>query len=132
MSSYDMVKAGCAIPIAAALDRQVLGIDSFERNIMFGCITAGGLYAGSFVTNLIPVDITAGNSYISGKTVVQRVIEISTGSIVGYGVNKALGNDQSPADMAKRLGCLVLTDVASSYMADYIAGSPLSYLTGNV
>ena len=132
MSSYTMIKAGCAIPIAAALDRQVIGIASFERNIMFGCVTAASLYAGSFVTHLIPVDISAGNSFVSGKTVVERMIEISAGSIVGYGLNRALGNDYSPADMTKRLGCLVLTDVASSYAADYIVGSPLAYLTGDV
>ena len=77
-----MVKAGFAIPIAATLDRQVIGIASLERNIMFGCITGASLYAGSFVSNLIPVDISAGNSFVSGKTVVERVIEISTGSVV--------------------------------------------------
>ena len=132
MSSYTMVKAGCAIPIASLLDRQVLGVNSVESNLMFGCVTGASLYAGSFVTHLIPVDISAGNSFVSGKTVVERMIEISTGSVVGYGLNKALGNDYSPADMTKRLGCLVLTDVASSYVADYIVGSPLAYLTGDV
>ena len=132
MSSYAMVKAGTAIPIASVLDRQLMGVYSVESNLMFGCITGASLYAGTFVANMIPVNISEGNSFVSGKTLVERVIEISAGSVIAYTMNRGLGNDTSPADMTRRLGILVLTDVASSYAADYIVGQPLTYLTGNV
>ena len=133
MSSYTMVKAGCCVPIASTLDTYVNRNPNLQDNITFGMCSAGSLFVGDFVANMIPTDVSGGNSYYSNKTVLQRVIEITVGSGTAYTVNRyVMKNDYAPSEMAKKLGVLMASDVLSAYCADYINGTPLTFLTGNV
>ena len=135
MSSNQLVKTGIAVGIAALLDKYVMGVDDLQRNLIFGSVSAGSLFAGTFASQLVApaVSISGGNSLFQNKTIAERAVELSVGSAVGYAVNRyALNNDYNPSEMTKRIGCLALTDLTSEYISDYIFGQPLDYLSTDI
>ena len=135
MSSNTIVKSGIAVGVAAVLDHYVMDIPDLQRNLIFGAVSAGSLFAGTVASQMIApaVSISGGNSLFQNKTIAERAVELSVGSAVGYAVNRyALNNDYNPSEMTKRLGVLVLTDVVSTYASDYVFGQPLDYLSTDI
>lgn len=103
-----------AFPIAASI---VFGISS-------GIAVVAGTYIGPQLNGIIPM---ADTSLYSGKTLETRIIEVFVGGTGSYVINRVIGSNASSSVM-KRIGIFAVADVFGEYLADYLAGEPLSYL----
>jgi hypothetical protein len=115
--------------IAAALDKWALGQPDMKKSLYFGVAVAAGTgvatVASPMLPNLIPVDL---GSAADGKTLTGRVAEVALGSGAAWGVNKyILKNEIAREDWMKRAGVIALAGFGGEYVADYMAGNPLSW-----
>lgn len=129
MSDLVALEISLSKPVAAAavaygLDTMYFGTPS-NRAIPFAAATAAGIYVGSILGHYVP-DFSFG-LLANGKSIEQRVMEVAVGGGAAYAINKFyLNNELSKKDMMKRLGAIVVADIASQYFSDYMEGKPLS------
>jgi len=127
-----LIKPLVAGVTASVLDMKLLGETNANRSYAFGAAVAIGVGVGERLSVYAP-QFELG--FISnGKAVESRVMEWVLGSGFAYGVNKyAFSND--PIDMrnpafwkgvAKKVGVVVLSDIAGEYVADYFNSRPLA------
>jgi putative Mn2+ efflux pump MntP len=122
-----MVKPVVAGVVSGILDRVVLKREYLSQNVSFGVAVAVGTSLGEFVGGYVP-QILPDISFVNGKTVGQRAIELGIGSGSAYVVNRyVLTNDGTPSLMLQRLGVIFVSQFISEYAADYLSSAPLSY-----
>jgi len=116
--------------VAAFLDRFYIGEESMTRNALFGVAVAGGVYASEMVTPSIMPNVPSINETLyNGKTMATRGTEIVVASGSAFALNKyLLMNDRFSDEMLLRAGVVAVSDVVGTYVAEYFAGVPLSFL----
>ena len=123
--SLDYVKPLVAGGVAVALDMFYLGEQNTMKSATFGASVAAGTFVGGMLGNYAPdIDLPVlGN----GKGLEQRILEIGAGAGVGYGFNKyVLKNSSYREEMIQKIGVIVVADLASELVSDFLAGRPLS------
>ena len=123
--SLDYVKPLVSGGIAFALDMFYLGEQNTTKSATFGASVAAGTFVGGMLGNYAPdIDLPVlGN----GKGLEQRILEIGAGAGVGYGFNKyVLKNSSYREEMIQKIGVIVVADLASELVSDFLAGRPLS------
>ena len=117
---------------AGLIDRMVLKNENFNSNLMFGTSVGVGTFVGDYLGETLSSAVPDGSMYIfNGKTLLQRTIEISTGTAGAWAMNRyVLDNSQDyyTSDFAKRVGVIALSQILGEYTADYLSGKPLGYL----
>jgi hypothetical protein len=120
--------------IAATLDNMFLKQSYVKNNLFFGASVAVGCWlsemAAPAVVALVPAmgDTTLMNT----KTLAVRISEIGLGAGTSWAVNRYLvGNDFSKGSKAltNKLAVIAVSDFVGEYVADYMTGSELNYLT---
>ena len=128
-----VVKPVFAGVMAGFLDRTILKTSDLNSNMMFGVSVGAGTFlgdiAGEYASRAVP---DGQNMYIfSGKTLLQRALEIGVASPTSYAMNRYIfsqQNDYSNMDMARRVGVIAVSQIMGEYFADYMIGKPLGYL----
>ena len=65
----------------------------------------------------------------NGKGLMQRAVEIGSGTGASYVINKyVMKNSSYKENIMNKIGAIVVADLAGEYISDYIAGRPLSFL----
>lgn len=120
--------------VAAAVDMFVMKEENMQRSMIFGGAVAAGSYASEFVGPLIhhiPIPTLARNLY-EGKTLVTRIAEVSSSTAMVYVLNKyVLQNDPYRNEMLTRVGIIAFSDVAGTYLDEYLNTQPLQFFTNN-
>jgi len=134
MSEQTLTKplvAGC---VAIALDQMYLKERDLTRSLYFGAAVAVGEYSAEFVTPIIKhINIPSlSRDLYDSKTLMERIAEVSLSAGMVYALNKyILNNDQyifTRGEFLNRVGVIVASDFAATYIVDYLNGKPLDYL----
>ncbi len=75
-----MAKAITSICYSILLDRYIMKSENISRNLYFAGATTVGIYAGNQLGNLLPTVIPSLSGYENGKTLQQRLVEVSSGA----------------------------------------------------
>ncbi len=121
--------------ITAAANNLLLKED-LKSSIFLGVSVGLGDLLGQYVgaSGILPVLIPDSSSGLwSGATVQNRLYEIGgeyAGVYIASNFFKQYGNFNTyqSAPMTTKLGMLILSDVAATYISDFINGAPESYL----
>ena len=128
VNSDYIIKPLATAGLVVALDQMYLNESNLNNSIIFGVSAAAGVYTGMMVGSSLPdlsaeLPIFLGN----GKGLLQRVAEVGFGTGIGYAVNKfVFKNTGYKENMTNKLGVLVAADIGGEYIADFLAGRPLS------
>ena len=118
--------------IAIALDRLYIGETDLMRNAYFGGAVAVGNYASEYIAPLIhyvPIP-TINKGLYDGKTLVDRIAEVSSSAGFAFLLNKyIMNNDRFSDEFAQRVAVIAIADVIGTYAVEYIDNKPLAYLT---
>jgi hypothetical protein len=116
--------------VSGFLDRAVLKNDDFNSNAIFAVSVGVSTFIGDYIGEAVSTAVPDSTVYVfSGKTILQRAIEIGTGSAGAYAINRfGFSNDFDPSQMTRKLGVIVISQIIGEYGADYISGKPLGYL----
>ena len=131
MMNASYVKPAAAAGVAFLLDKFVLNNPDQTSSLYFAAAAGAGILASDLLSPYLPdlsktVSTTA---FYSANTIEKRVLEISLGAGIGYGVNHfILKNTGYNEDMTKRLMAIAAADFISEYLTDYATAQPLSYL----
>ncbi len=110
-----------------AIDRFVLKQTNLNNSLYFGVAGAIGVYTAGMVATMVPLPLPSG-TYFDGKTLELRILEITIGSGVAYGINRfVLKNDFNKNDMMLKVGVIAVADVISELADDYLSSRPLSF-----
>jgi hypothetical protein len=128
--SPSFVKPLMAAVVSGFLDRAVLKNDDFNSNAIFAVSVGVSTFIGDYIGEAVSTAVPDSTVYVfSGKTILQRAIEIGTGSAGAYAINRfGFSNDFDPSQMTRKLGVIVISQIIGEYGADYISGKPLGYL----
>ena len=130
MSTSDIVKPLTAGLVAGIADRYVFNNTNINSNASFAGAVAIGIYGSTMISPLLPKIIPdmGTTTLISGKTLQDRITEISVSSASAYVINRfVMQNDYNPSDMMKKIGIIVAADFIGEYASDYFGGRALSY-----
>ena len=128
VNSDYIIKPLATAGLVVALDQMYLNESNLNNSIIFGVSAAAGVYTGMMVGSSLPdlsdsLPIFLGN----GKGLLQRVAEVGFGTGIGYAVNKFVFKNTGYKEiMTNKLGVLVAADIGGEYIADFLAGRPLS------
>ena len=128
VNSDYIIKPLATAGLVVALDQMYLNESNLNNSIIFGVSAAAGVYTGMMVGSSLPdlsdsLPVFLGN----GKGLLQRVAEVGFGTGIGYAVNKfVFKNTGYKENMTNKLGVLVAADIGGEYIADFLAGRPLS------
>ena len=111
------------------LDKYLLGEAEMMKSVYFGGVVAAGVYASEWVAPMIALDLPSANKTLyNGKTLSTRLIELAVASGGVFVVNKyMLLNDTYRDEVMKRVGVILLSDIAGTYATEYINGQPMSF-----
>jgi len=127
----DYVKPLTAAATAFALDKFVLMNPNMMSSAYFGASVGAALFAVKMVEVNVPTflpDIPSIGA--SGKTLSNRVAEISAGVGGVYVISKFVLKDNSNTQMMmKKAAVVIAADLAGEYASDYFHSRPLSYLS---
>lgn len=129
-SNNGFLKPACVAGVAVALDQFVMKETNFNRSLIFGACVGAGNYLAEMVAPHIVPDLPSLNSKMyNGKIVGERVVELATSAVSVFSVNKyLLRNDIYKDEMFMRMGLIVASDIAGTYLSEYIDSKPLTYL----
>jgi hypothetical protein len=121
----------CQGIVASLADRFVMGNPDMKQNMIFGASVGVGNSLGDLVSISFA---STGESLFgdspglyTGSTLTMRLLEVGASTGIAYGLNKyGLLNDFSN-DMYKKIGVIVASSVAGTYMFQYIQGKALDY-----
>ena len=127
-------KTAAAFGLSIVADRMLFGETDMMKNTYFAVASSVGIYSAHLVTplvNLIPIPSLNASMY-DGKTLTQRIAEVGTSSVLSYALNRYIfRNDEYANELMYRIGTIVAIDFGAEYVADYMTGQPLEFLTGN-
>ena len=124
-----LIKGASAFAISSVADRLILKNDNMMQNATFGAAVAGGIIGGQILGDQIPAMLPDSAGLYQGKLVVQRVVEIGTGSVAAYLLNSVVfKNDFNKGAYLYKFGVIIAADVVSEYITDYVLGTSLGYL----
>jgi hypothetical protein len=131
MLKVEYIKPVLAGAIATVLDRMVLKNEESMSNITFGVAVGSGTFIsgmiGTKVTDILMPNDTVVYTF-SGKTLIQRAIEITCASGVSYGANKYLfANDFNQSNMYRRVAVIALSEFIAEYATDVASGNAIGY-----
>ena len=125
----DYIKPLFGAASAILLDKYFMKQNDMNRSLYFGIAVGAGLYAAQLVTPAIPAIIPTA-TLSNGKTIQDRVIEVSGGSASAYLINSfVLKNDYNRNDIMYKLGIIALSDFVGEYGSDYVNKRALSYFS---
>lgn len=130
-TNNSILRPACVAGVAVAIDKFYFGENNLQSNAIFGASVASGVYLSEIVAPMIPNMPSPNGDLVNGKMLMDRVAEVGSSILIGYSVNRfLLRNDKYASDeMYERLGTILVADVAGTYLAEYINGQPLGYLT---
>ena len=92
-TTSDFIKPLVGAVTVMAIDKFILKNNNTNRTLYLGAAVGAGLYGAAIVTPLMPVLIPA-STLSNGKTLEDRALEIASGSIGAYALNRyILKND---------------------------------------
>lgn len=112
--------------VAAALNKFYLNNDN-NSSLYLGAAVAGGNYIGQMGAFIVPeMNLPVlGN----GKGLGQRIVESGTSVGASYAINTyILKNTTFRENIYDKIGVIVVSDILGEYIADFMAGRPLSFL----
>jgi hypothetical protein len=125
--STDFIKPAVGAAVAVAADKFILNNTNMNQSLIFGAAVGGALYAASVITPTMPVLIPTA-TLSNGKTIEDRVLEITAGSVGAYTINRfVFKNDFNRNDMMKKIAIVALADFVGEYASDYANNRALSY-----
>lgn len=129
MQNSLLVKSAIAGVLAGVADKYILKRDDLTLNVKFGASVAAGVYAGDVISAGLPTIINFESETMSGKTVQARAVEITSGSLGAYALNKyILKNDFSTSEFKVQVATIAGVCFVAEYLNDYLTGQALSYL----
>ena len=129
-NSVDIVKPIATAGVAVILDQFIFNESDLTKSLTFGVSAGAGAYLGMMVGSSLPDLSSSLPTFLgNGKGLLQRVTEIGLGTGVGYVVNKyVMKNTSYKENIMNKIGGIIAADIAGEYIADYLAGRPLSFL----
>jgi hypothetical protein len=123
-----IVKPVAAAIYAYAFDKWLLKNTDDRSSMYFGA--AVGVTTGIVSTVFSGIDLgLPSNELFSGKTLSQRLAELSAASAGAYAANKyLLRNEFKSSEMMQKIGIIALAELGAEYTADYLSSQPLSFL----
>ena len=126
-TTSDFIKPLVGAVTVMAIDKFILKNNNTNQTLYFGAAVGAGLYGAAIVTPLMPVLIPA-STLSNGKTLEDRALEIASGSIGAYALNRyILKNDYNRSDMMTKIGIIAVGDFVGEYASDYMGSRQLSY-----
>jgi hypothetical protein len=126
------VKPIISAVVATIMDRLILKQEDMTSNVTFGIAVGLGTFGGQMIgvkvsDALLPTDQIIYN--FSGKTLLQRAIEIGSAGGSSYVFNRYLfANDFNQSALPRKLAVIVSSEVISEYISDILQGNPVAYL----
>ena len=129
-NSVDIVKPIATAGVAVVIDQFFFNESDLTKSLTFGVSAGAGAYLGMMVGSSLPDLSSSLPQFLgNGKGLLQRVTEIGLGTGVGYVVNKyVMKNTSYKENIMNKIGGIIAADIAGEYIADYLAGRPLSFL----
>jgi hypothetical protein len=132
MTDQSIFKPAVVGAVAVVLDKYWMGERDMMRSMYFGGAVAVGNYASEYIAplvNFIPIPTISKGLY-DGKTLVDRIAEVSSSAGFAYMVNKyLLNNDPYTGELMKRIGVIAVADVVGTYIVEYTNNQQLQFLT---
>jgi hypothetical protein len=124
------VKPLVAGVVSGFLDRAVLKNDDFNSNLIFSVSVGVSTFIGDYIGETVSTVVPDSTVYVfSGKTILQRAVEISVGSGRAYAINRfGFSNDFDPSQMMRKVGVIAISQIIGEYSSDFISSKPLGYL----
>lgn len=132
-----LTKPASAVAIGAALHKNFIAPEGSDwmNSGKFGlALGAGFLFSGAFIQPYVTSGLPNSSLY-NGTTLADRILEVSLSSAAAFGAMKMSGADlvnanysSVSADTGKAILVVAGTSFLSTYVADYFASAPLSYL----
>jgi hypothetical protein len=120
-----IIKPAISGGTAFLIDKYYFKESNTQRSIYFAAAVGTGIAAGTIIGSAAP-DFSLG-VIGSGKAIESRIAEITLGTGAAYAINKfVLKNDFSRDQMMKRVGAIVVCDIAGEFASDFFAGRALS------
>ena len=131
MSSSDyIVKPGATAGIAILIDQFFFNESDLTKSLTFGASAGAGAYLGMMIGSSLPDLSTTLPTFLgNGKGLMQRAVEIGSGTGASYVINKyVMKNSSYKENIMNKIGAIIVADLAGEYISDYIAGRPLSFI----
>lgn len=125
------VKPIISAVVATVLDRLVLKQEDTMSNVTFGVAVGTGTFVGQMIGTKAS-DLLLPNDTIiytfSGKTLLQRAIELGSAGGASYVFNKYLfANDFNQSALPRRMAVIGASELISEYISDFMQGNPIAY-----
>ena len=119
------IMAGCVV----VGDKYLLMEQDLTRSLYFGVAGGVGVYAAQLVAPLVPLEKYLPNgAYTDSKTLELRLLEIGGGSLISFGVNKyVMNNDPFITVRVEKLALLAGANFVAEYITDYMENRALSF-----
>lgn len=113
---------------AVVLDKFLMGEQNLMSSAYFGVAVGAGVYAGEMIAPHMYNFPSLNQQLYSGKTLGNRITEVSASSVLGFATNRyLLGNDLTIGKAYSRIGVIALADVLGTYISEYLDDKPLNY-----
>ena len=125
-----VIKGISAFGYSFLIDKFVFQNEDMKQNLTFSAAVAAGVLVGQTLSKTI---VTSGllpdqEGLYNGKLLSQRIIELTSGVASGYLINSyVFNNEYDRSSWMKKVGAILLVDVASEYTTDYVLGNNLGY-----
>ena len=129
-SDQTTLKPMVSFALSVAVDRYYYGVRDMPSSLMFAGAVSGSFLLSSLITPGLPNIFPNLGSFADGGDVQTRLLDVGVSEIACYVLNdKILRNAfYQSDDKWMRVANILMIDVASEYISDYLLGQPLSYL----
>jgi len=120
-----------AFALSISIDRYYYGVNNIKSSMLFAGAVSGSFLISSLITPGLPNLFPNLGSFADGSDVQERILDVSISEIACYIINDKIlrNNFYQTDDTYMRIANIILIDVASEYITDYLSGQRLSYLT---
>jgi len=123
--------------IVGVLDNVVLGNKDMNSNLIFAASVSGGTVVGDIVASKVPSYVGEIAILSNNKALSQRVSEVIFGAGTAYVVNDLIIKNPNlyfrnsvSKDAMNKIGCIIIADSVSSYIAGMLETSVRSSMEG--
>ncbi len=123
-SSSNVIKPLSAGVVAYGVQKYYLNKDN-NQAMYFGASVGAGMLASGFITPMLKPALGA-----TAGSLMEKVAEMGATAGSAYALNKyVLKNESYRDNMVADIGTIVVANVASELIDDFLTGKPLNYFT---
>ena len=123
------VKPVVAAGIVYAIESYYFKNQDSMASLTFGAAVAVGIIASSYVApTVLSIVQLEDTSMYNGKTLETRIVELGCGVGASFILNKYIMNNDHFDFYTNKIGTIVVADVLSTYISEFLAKEPLEYI----